>query len=160
MRNLVLAVFALATIMATSSCNSGALVFNNKMVEVQKALEPKMLAFGSKMEGIGENGDIKTMTPDAKSLIEDLDKSIAKIKALEAPKNGEEFKRSMLAQLEYMKKFCKQTVQLGDESTTEAEKLQIATDFMKAGEEATKLEEDTQAKQREFAKANGFKIQN
>jgi hypothetical protein len=142
-----------------SSCNSGALVFNNKMIEVQQSLQPQILAFGNKMEAIGEEGDIKTMAPDAKLLIESLDKGIAKIKALEAPKNGEEFKRSMLAQFEFMKKFCRQTIQLGDAATSQEEKLQIATDFMKAGEEATKLEEDTQAKQREFAKANGFKLQ-
>jgi hypothetical protein len=160
MRNLVLAVFALATIMVASSCNSGALVFNNRLVEVQKSLEPKILAFGNKMEALGENGGIKSMAMDAKLLIEDLDKGIVKIKALEAPKNGEELKKSLLAQFDFMKKFCKQTIELGDESTSEADKLQIATDFMKAADEATKLEADTQAKQREFAKANGFKIKN
>lgn len=159
MRNFFLAVFALVTIIGTSSCNSGALVFNNKMVEVQKSLEPKIVAFGNKMQMIGENGDIKTIAGDAKALIEVLDKEIAKVKALEAPKNGEEFKRSMLAQFEYVKKICSQTIKLGEASTTEEEKIKIATDFMNAGEEAAKLEQDTQTKQREFAKANGFKLE-
>lgn len=159
MRNLAVLILALATIVGISSCNSGAMAFNNKMVEKQKALEPKVTALGKKMEALGDSGDFKLVAADAKLLIEGLDKDIADIKALEAPKNGEEFKRAVLAQFEHVKKFCTQTIKLGDESTSSEEKLKIAADFMKVGEEATKLEEDMINKQKEFAKANGFKVQ-
>lgn len=159
MKKMILPIWALLFTMLTSSCNSGALVFNNRMVEVQKSLEPKLLAFGNKMGMLGEDDSIKIMANDATMLIQDLDKGIEKIKALEAPKSGEEFKRSMLAQLEYMKNFCKQTIQLGDAATSQEEKQKIAADFLKAEQEVTRLEEDTQAKQKAFAKANGFRLQ-
>lgn len=159
MKKCFVAVLALVLVMGISSCNSGALVFNNKVVEVQQSLEPKILDFGNKMQGVGESGDIKSLTPTAKQLIVDLDNGIAKIKAIEAPKDGEEFKRSLLAQLEFMKKLCNQTIKLGDDATTDQEKLTIAEEFMKAEDEAKRLEEDTKVKQQAFAKANNFKLE-
>jgi len=159
MRKGFLAILALVVVMGISSCNSGALVFNNKVVEVQKTLEPKIMAFANKMGSLGENDDIKSLTPDAKQLLVDLDAGVTKIKAIEAPKDGEEFKRSLLAQFEFMKNFCNQTIKLGDEKTTDEEKTEILTYFLNAETEATKLEEDTKQKQQAFAKANGFKLE-
>jgi hypothetical protein len=159
MRKFFMAIVALLCVFVISSCNSGALVFNNKIVEVQKVLEPKIAVFEAKMTAVGENGDIKKIVPDAKVIVEEIDKSIVKLKALEAPKDGEEFKRAMLVQYEFIKKLYGQVIVLGDASTTDEEKAKIVVDFTNAESDMQKLQDDTQAKQKVFAKANGFKLE-
>ncbi len=141
-----------------SSCSNGALKYNNKLVEAQKSLEPKFTAFGNKMSAVQED-KIADLTPDAKLLIEDVNKKVAEINALEAPKGSEDFKNSIIAQFNFVKNICEQTIKLGDTKTTSEERLTIATSMMKSEEEAKRLEDNTLKAQKAFASANGFKLE-
>jgi hypothetical protein len=141
-----------------SSCSSSALKYNNKLVEAQKSLEPMFTAFGNKMSAVNEDS-IATLTPDAKKLIEDVNKKIAEINALEAPKGSDDFKNSIIAQFNFVKKICEQTIKLGDKATSSEERLTIAAEMMKSEEEAQRLEDNTLKAQRAFASSNGFKLE-
>jgi outer membrane murein-binding lipoprotein Lpp len=141
-----------------SSCSNSSLKYNNKLVEAQKSLEPKFTAFGNKMSAVQED-KIADLTPDAKLLIEDVNKKVAEINALEAPKGAEDFKNSIIAQFTFVKNICEQTIKLGDTKTTSEERLTIATSMMKSEEEAKRLEDNTLKAQKAFASANGFKLE-
>lgn len=140
------------------SCGSKSLQYNNKLVEIQKRLEPKFTAFGNKMAAV-EEGKIGDLAPDAKALIADVDKQVSEINALEMPKGAADFKNSIIAQFDFVKKICQQTIKLGDKTTTDEERLSIATEMMGSEEEAKRLEENTLKAQRAFASASGFKLE-
>jgi hypothetical protein len=149
---------AVLLLLALVSCKSSDLRFNNKVVEIQQGLSPKLDAFGLKMAGL-QSENLREMAPDATKLSADLQTAIDQLKALETPKHGEEFKRSVIAGFEYMKKICAQTVKMGEPATTMEEKMAIAQDFLKAEEEMKKMDEDVKRNQRAFAKESGFRLE-
>jgi hypothetical protein len=144
--------------LALSSCNAGALRFNNKLVEAQSSVVSSFTAFTSKVDAAGEEKN-NQLAQEATVVIEAVNKKIAEINALETPKGGEAFKSSMIAQFNFIKNFCEQTVKMNDDKSTSEEKLAIAASMMKSEEEATRLEENTLKAQKAFASANGFKLE-
>jgi hypothetical protein len=158
MKRLMVAMAVAVAALGLSSCGSGGLKYNNKLVEAQKSLEPKFTAFGNKMSSVQED-KIADLAPDAKLLIEDVNKKVAEINAMEAPKGAEDFKNSIIAQFNFVKNICEQTIKLGDAKTSSEERLSIATSMMKSEEEAKRLEDNTLKAQRAFASASGFKLE-
>jgi aspartate ammonia-lyase len=158
MKRIIMFTLFAATITTLVSCGAGALSFNNKLVAVQSRLTPKFTLFTSKMEALGDSS-LSKIVPDAKNLISDLDKSIKEVTELQGPKDGEDFKKAMLKQLEALKKFCNNTIKMADDKLPEAEKLQVATELMGTDAEISKLEDETISAQKEFAKKNNFKLE-
>ncbi len=158
MKRILVIIVLAAGLFSLSSCSNKALEFNNKMVEIQSKLTPMFTEYGKKMENIGDK-PLSTIVPDAKALMTNVDKSISDINALEAPADGANFKKSMLAQLEYLKKFCSNTIKMADEKLPDEEKITLASEVMNAGNELEKLESATEQAQKDFAKKNNFKLQ-
>jgi hypothetical protein len=141
------------------SCSNGALQFNNKLVEIQKQVEPKFTAFGNKMEAIGDSSNFKDLKSDAVSLISFIDTKTNEMMELKTPKGGEDFKNSLIDQFKFVKNIAQKCIILGNDTTSAETKMSIGMEFMNSEKEANELENKTIKAQKDFADKNGFKIQ-
>ncbi len=141
------------------SCSNGALQFNNKLVEIQKQVEPKFTAFGNKMEAIGDSSNFKDLKSDAIGLISFIDAKTNEMMELKTPKGGEDFKNSLIDQFKFVKNIAQKCIILGNDTTSAETKMAIGMEFMNSEKEANELENNTIKAQKTFADKNGFKIQ-
>lgn len=154
----VMCAMAMIATMAFAGCKNGALDFNNKVVEMQQKLEPKLTAVSNKMQAAGGLDGLKSIVPDIKDAMTDVNKTIADLKALETPKNGEEFKKAMLDEYNFVNVIYDKSIKMA-ETTNEEERLKIATELMTVETEARRLEENTKKAQKAFADKSGFKME-
>ncbi|MEI7471580.1 MAG: hypothetical protein WCJ85_04935 [Chitinophagaceae bacterium] len=158
MKNLFIPLFLLLSLFFIS-CSNGALQYNNKLVDIQKQVEPRFTAFGNKMEAIGDSSNFKDLEKEASSLIVFIDEKTNQMMELKTPKGGEEFRNSLIDQFKFVKNIAKKCIILGNDTTSVETKMAIGLEFMNSEKEATELEDKTFKAQQSFAEKNGFKIQ-
>lgn len=158
MKNLFIPLFLLLSLFFIS-CSNGALQYNNKLVDIQKQVEPRFTAFGNKMEAIGDSSNFKDLEKEASSLIVFIDEKTNQMTELKTPKGGEEFRNSLIDQFKFVKNIAKKCIILGNDTTSVETKMEIGLEFMNSEKGATELEDKTFKAQQSFAEKNGFKIQ-
>jgi hypothetical protein len=154
---ILLLIFSIA-IFSCNRTNNEALIFNGKIVIIQSAVASDINAFEDIMAKFSPSDDINTLASDAKQVIEKIDNGIKEIEALDTPKGGDEFKKTLLTELKFIKQLYSKVLQLGQESTTAQEKAQIVADFSTAEKEAEVLKKNSLSSQREFMKNNKIEL--
>jgi hypothetical protein len=157
--------FALIIILVQSCQSPGqknALDYNNKIANISKINKDKWKEVGIEISAAGESHEFSKLIKLANDLIDFLENKISEVNAMENPAGSEDLKNAMLEFLKFQKRTADETLtpytQMNHETTSE--EFQSAT---LALVEAAKNEEHYLVKlqdaQRDFAKKNGFKLQ-
>src|SRR5438477_7185388 len=79
------------------SCKNKAVDFNNSLVKIQQSVLPQVQAFAKKMEQTSKGTiTLKELEPEAKNLVDLLDKKIFETQALPTVEGGEELKNAII----------------------------------------------------------------
>lgn len=159
MRKVLFSLLAVVAIM-TSCSGISALDYNNKVIEVQTAIVQEANKFNSKIQAATAARDFSTLKAEADSSIAVIDAQIAKLKEIDPPSGGEEFKEAAVKAFESYKVIFEKGASAATftEETTPEEINKFIKELTEAGQESDKLEDAARAAQKEFAEKNGIKV--
>lgn len=158
MQKLLFSLFTLTIIVGFTSCGISAVDFNDKLVDSQKAVIADYDRLTSSIEQ--DSIDIVAVKLQGDSILARIDDEISKIKAIEAPKNGEDFKASAIAAFEAYRKIIEveiKGISFNEESNPDEYNAYVE-EYTKVTEEGATAEDNFLSKQKEYAKANNVQL--
>ncbi len=159
MKKVLFSLMAIAIVMASCSGIS-AVDYNDKVIDVQKEIAKEAEKFGKEVQRAMTTQKFENIKTAADSSLIVVDAQIAKLKDMEAPKGGEEFKDAAIKAFESYKVIFEKGAAAATftENTSQEEIAKFVQEFTAAATESDKLEKVARKAQKEFAEKNGIKV--
>ena len=151
----------LAVIAIMTSCGGiNAVDYNNKVVEIQNNIVKEATRFSNEVQKVAQTRDFSSIRVEADSSLAVIDAEVAKLKEMDAPSGGEEFKEAVIKAFESYKNVFEKGAAASTftESTTQEELIKYVNDFTAAVNESTELENQAKEAQKAFAEKHGITV--
>jgi hypothetical protein len=149
----------LAFVFVLASCGKSAVDYNNKLVKIQKEMEPMVLKLSQNMMKMQDSTALPSLIAEANDVQKAAESRVSEINKLTVPSGGEKLQKSFLNQFNFIIDMCKNLKIVGDKTATEAQKTTALTWMTEAEKEGGNLDNELKQEQQNFAKEKGFKIQ-
>jgi hypothetical protein len=143
------------------SCKSKtAFNYNEKIVAMEKSLEPEIEAVESKLEKFAGGMQFDSIAVVSSNMEKSVQKRIDEINNNPAPKakEGDNFKKAVLIYFTFIKDIYTASKNIGLAKTQE-ERVEMATKLNELVADKQEALNDLQSAQKKYADANGFKVQ-
>jgi tagatose-1,6-bisphosphate aldolase len=156
---------AAAVMIVTGCMNSSskkAFDFNNKLTEISKANHEKWQGISAEIQVASQSHDFTKLTTLTNDLVAFLGQKITEVTAMENTGGSEDIKAAMLDFLNFDKKIADENVMPYTKitpQTTDEEIQAITQNLVQVAKQEDPFFSKLQAAQKEYAKKNGFKIE-
>ncbi|MGZ8545406.1 MAG: hypothetical protein ACXWV0_08930 [Flavisolibacter sp.] len=150
-------IYAILIVLSLTACKSGpAFEYNQKLVKIENSLLPDVEKASQKISAFIEKENFDSMALVSQEMVRILDKKIDEVRKLPAPeaKEAENFKKGYINYFEFMRSIYLSYKNFAVEQTEEARQKMISVENRRNAVIA-----ELQAVQRQYAKANGFKME-
>jgi hypothetical protein len=149
--------FACVLTITITSCSSGEIDFNNKLVDSQKEVLTKYNGFIAKAN-LQDTTMNDTLAIEAVEVRKVIDLKLKEANALKVPSGGEKLHKSFIDEFTAMQESVDYYKTMFSDKSTEAEILKAEEWYEKNGDKISTIETELLANQKQFAKDKNFKI--
>ncbi len=149
--------FIALIVLVLGGCKSGpAFDYNQKLVKIENSLLPEVEKASAKISAYIENGNFDSMAVVSQNMVGIMDQKINEVRKLPAPdaKQAENFKKGYINYFEYMRSIYVSYKNFAVDQTEEARQKMISVENKR-----NLVIAELQEVQRQYAKANGFKME-
>jgi len=156
----ILIVTLVAGLVACSSKSKTARDYNNTIIAKEKKLEPEVMAVETNVKKYYDAGQFDSIAAAGEEMENKVQKAIDEINAMKVPKakEADNFKVAVIRYFTFIKSMYTKYKEFG-QADTEEKRQEILQEIQKGVGEKQGQVNDMQNAQRQFADANGFKLE-